>query len=72
MRDTYRQALGLPTDLETAQRRARAEAEDVPGDDADVQRMAGDDPALAGTSIQFGDGAPIPLGPKRARSMAEA
>lgn len=38
--DTYRRALGLPTDLEDAQRRAREEAGEVPeveGDDSDAR-----------------------------------
>lgn len=68
--DTYRRNLGLPTTLEDAQQRVADAAVSVPGADAGervadrIRRMA-DSPGLAGTSIQFGDGEPIPLGPDR-------
>lgn len=69
--DTYRQAVGLPTDLEVAQQRALAEAETAPDDKPRRKRRsrgemedAITDPALEGTAVSFdGDSTYHDLGP---------
>lgn len=64
--DTYRRAVDLPTDLEVAQSRARAEAGTAPDDRAIDAALS--DPALEGTSVSFGDGPYHELGPSRRKS----
>jgi uncharacterized protein (UPF0335 family) len=78
--DTYRVAVGLPTDLEVAQEAAREASSQVPGAGGEARhpkRRTKDledmlsDPALDGTAMSVGDGPFVELGSRRRAKTKE-